>query len=342
MALFKKQEESVNLDNPAHNPLVLRPAPQISSAVTTHIIMRDVLVALAPATVAAIAFFGLPALLVIATSVGSCVGFEYLWCRLRKTPQTIGDLSAAVTGLLLAFNVPSTLPLYMVVIGAFVAIVMTKELFGGIGKNFANPAIVGRIFLAVAFPVAMTTFVPANQVFPLGQSVDMVSSATPLSPTAGPSTIMELFLGQHAGVLGETSAAALLLGMIFLLYRPVITWHIPVAYVGTVAVLSLLTGHDVLAQLFSGGLMLGAIYMATDYSTCPATKRGKLIFGIGCGLVTCLIRFWGNLNEGVAFSILFMNMFVPYIDQLTPNVPVGGEAIIAERRRAKKGGEAHE
>ncbi|MBP3894506.1 MAG: RnfABCDGE type electron transport complex subunit D [Atopobiaceae bacterium] len=339
MALFKRSEAPVNLDNPANNPLVLRPAPQISSAVTTHIIMRDVLVALIPATVAAVAYFGLRALLVIATSIASCVGFEYLWCRLRKTPQTIGDLSAAVTGLLLAFNVPSTLPLYMVVIGAFVAIIMTKELFGGIGKNFANPAIVGRIFLAVAFPVAMTTFVgPQVALSP----VDVVSSATPLAPTAQPLSYLELLLGMHMGVLGETSALALLLGMVFLLYRPVITWHIPVAYVGTVCVLSLLTGHDVIAEALSGGLLLGAIYMATDYSTCPATKRGKLVFGVGCGLITCLIRFFGNLNEGVAYSILFMNLLVPYIDQLTPNIPVGGEAIIAERRRAKRGGKAHE
>lgn len=339
MALFKRSEAPVNLDNPANNPLVLRPAPQISSAVTTHIIMRDVLVALIPATVAAVAYFGLPALLVIATSIGSCVGFEYLWCRLRKTPQTIGDLSAAVTGLLLAFNVPSTLPLYMVVIGSFVAIIMTKELFGGIGKNFANPAIVGRIFLAVAFPVAMTTFVePQIALSP----VDVVSSATPLAPTAQPLSYLELLLGLHMGVLGETSALALLLGMVFLLYRPVITWHVPTAYVGTVCVLSLLTGHDVVAEVLSGGLLLGAIYMATDYSTCPATKRGKLVFGVGCGLITCLIRFYGNLNEGVAYSILFMNLLVPYIDQLTPNIPVGGEAIMAERRRAKRGGKAHE
>ena len=339
MALFKKNETPVNLDNPANNPLVLRPAPQISSAVTTHIIMRDVLVALAPATVLALVYFGLPAFLVIATSIASCVGFEYLWCRLRKTPQTIGDLSAAVTGLLLAFNVPSTLPLYMVVIGAFVAIVMTKELFGGIGKNFANPAIVGRIFLAVAFPVAMTTFAAPQVAL---SPVDVVSSATPLAPNAQPLSYLELLLGTHMGVLGETSAVALLLGMVFLLYRPVITWHIPTAYVGTVVVLSLLTGRDPVFQVLSGGLLLGAIYMATDYSTCPATKRGKLVFGVGCGLITCLIRFYGNLNEGVAYSILFMNLLVPYIDQLTPNIPVGGEAIMAERRRAKRGGKGNE
>lgn len=334
--------ETPQQEVPTTNPLVLRPAPQISSAVTTHIIMRDVLVALAPATVMALVFFGLPALAVIVTAVASCVFFEWLWCRLRKTPQTIGDLSAAVTGLLLAFNVPSTMPLYMVVIGSFVAIIVTKELFGGIGKNFANPAIVGRIFLAVAFPVAMTTFVPANQLVGAGAATDLVSSATPLSPNAEPTSILELLIGQHAGVLGETSAIALLLGMVFLLYRPVITWHIPVAYVGTVCVLSLLTGRDPLTQVLSGGLLLGAIYMATDYTTSPATKRGKLVFGIGCGLITCLIRFWGNLNEGVAYSILFMNLLVPYIDQLTPNIPVGGEAIMAERRRRAKGGESHE
>ncbi len=321
------------------NPLVLRPAPQISSAVTTHIIMRDVLVALTPAALMAVLFFGPRALLVMLTSVASCVGFEHLWCHLRGTRSTIDDLSAAVTGLLLAFNLPSTLPLYMVVIGAFVAIIMTKELFGGLGSNFANPAIVGRIFLAVAFPVAMTNFVQPAQVFPLDSAYDLVSSATPLAPTAPYTSYAQLLLGQHAGVLGETCAVALLLGMVFLLIRPVITWHVPTAYVGTVVLLSLLTGRDPLTQVLSGGLLLGAIYMATDYTTCPATKRGKLVFGVGCGLITCLIRFYGNLNEGVAYSILFMNLLVPYIDQLTPNTPVGGEEIRA--RRKQKGG-AHE
>ncbi|MBQ9006789.1 MAG: RnfABCDGE type electron transport complex subunit D, partial [Atopobiaceae bacterium] len=196
-------------------------------------------------------------------------------------------------------------------------------------------AIVGRIFLAVAFPVAMTTFVPPAITL---SPVDVVSSATPLSPAAEPLSLMELLLGTHMGVLGETNAAALLLGFVFLLIRPVVTWHIPASYMGTVALLSLLAGKSPLEQLLSGGLVLGAIYMATDYSTCPATKRGKLVFGIGCGIITCLIRFFGNLNEGVAFSILFMNLLVPYIDQLTPNIPVGGEEIMAERRRARKEG----
>ena len=303
-------------------PLVLLAAPQIMSPVTTQVIMRNVLIALAPAFLASLAFFGLPAFLVCVTSVVSCVGFEYLWCRIRKLPNTATDLSAAVTGMLLAFNLPSTIPLYMVVVGAFVSIVMTKELFGGIGKNFANPAIVGRIFLAVAYPVAMTTFVaPQITLAP----VDVVSSATPLSPAAEALAHLELLLGLHMGVLGETSALAILIGFVYLLATKTIRWHAPVAYVATVVVMSLLTGHDPIAQALSGGLLLGAVFMVTDYTTTPSTVRGKVVFAIGCGLITCLIRFWGNLNEGVAYSILFMNLLVPYIDVLTPNTPVGGE-----------------
>ncbi len=303
-------------------PLVLLAAPQIMSPVTTQVIMRNVLIALAPAFVASLAFFGLPAFLVCLTSVVSCVGFEYLWCRIRKLPNTATDLSAAVTGVLLAFNLPSTIPLYMVVVGAFVAIIMTKELFGGIGKNFANPAIVGRIFLAVAFPVAMTTFVaPQITLAP----VDVVSSATPLAPAAAALAHLDLLLGLHMGVLGETSALAILIGFVYLLATKTIRWHAPVAYVATVVVMSLITGHDPVAQALSGGLLLGAVFMVTDYTTSPSTVRGKVIFAIGCGIITCLIRFWGNLNEGVAYSILFMNLLVPYIDVLTPNTPVGGE-----------------
>ncbi len=303
-------------------PLLLLPSPQISSPRTTRTIMRDVLIALAPTVVAAVALFGVPALLVTLVSVTSCVGFEYLWCRLRKIPNTATDLSAAVTGVLLACNLPPTMPLYMVVIGAFVAIVLTKELFGGIGRNFANPAIVGRIFLAVAFPAAMTTFVLPGA-GPSG--VDIVSSATPLAPAADPHAIATLALGTYAGVLGETSAVAILLGLAYLLATRTITWHIPVTYVGTVCALSLLAGLNPLAQALSGGLLLGAVFMATDYTTTPATLRGKVVFALGCALVTCLIRFWGNLNEGVAYSILFMNLLVPHIDALTANVPVGGE-----------------
>ncbi len=303
-------------------PLVLLAAPQITSPVTTQVIMRNVLIALAPALVASVAFFGLPALAVTAVSVASCVGFEYLWCRLRQLPNTVTDLSAAVTGVLLAFNLPSTIPLYMVVVGAFVAIIMTKELFGGIGRNFANPAIVGRIFLAVAFPVAMTTFVAPH--FTLSP-VDVVSSATPLSPTAQVLAHLELALGLHMGVLGETSSVAILLGFVYLLVTKTIRWHTTVTYVATVAVMSLLCGYDPVAQALSGGLLLGAVFMATDYTTSPSTTKGKVVFAIGCGIITCLIRFFGNLNEGVAYSILFMNLLVPYIDVLTPNTPIGGE-----------------
>lgn len=313
-------------------PLALRPAPQISSPDTTQSVMRNVLIALAPAFVASVIFFGPRAALVTAVSVIACVGMEYLWCRLRKLPNTAGDLSAAVTGVLLAFNVPSTIPIYMLVIGDFVAIILTKALFGGIGKNFANPAIVGRLVLAVAFPVAMTNFTaPLVTLTP----ADVVSSATALAPTAPAITLMDMFLGSEMGVLGETSALAILIGFIFLLATKTITWHVTAVYMGTVAVMSLLTGHDVLMQMCSGGLALGAVFMATDYSTSPATLKGKIVFAIGCGIITSLIRFWGNLNEGVAFSILFMNLWVTHIDALTRNTPIGGEA-------KRKGGEAHD
>ena len=313
-------------------PLALQPAPQISSPDTTQTIMRNVLIALAPAFVASIVFFGVRAALVTIVSVVACVGFEYLWCRLRKQPNTAGDLSAAVTGVLLAFNVPSTIPIYMLLIGDFVAIILTKELFGGIGKNFANPAIVGRLVLAVAFPVAMTNFAAPLVSF---TSADVVSSATALAPSAPAISLMDMFLGSEMGVLGETSALALLIGFAYLLATKTITWHVPVVYVGFVALASLLMGLNPLMQICSGGLMLGAIFMATDYASSPATLKGKIVFALGCGIITCLIRFWGNLNEGVAFSILFMNLWVSHIDTLTRNVPIGGE-------HERKGGAKHE
>ncbi|RVU97498.1 RnfABCDGE type electron transport complex subunit D [Coriobacteriales bacterium OH1046] len=303
-------------------PLALAPAPQIVSPETTQSVMRNVLIAMVPAFAASLIFFGLDALVVVGVSVVACVGFEYLWCRLFKLPNTAGDLSAAVTGVLLAFNVPSTIPLYMLIIGDFVAVIVAKALFGGIGRNFANPAIVGRITLAVAFPVAMTDFVAPLVSF---SPVDVVSAATALAPTASELSLADMFLGSEMGVLGETSVLAILIGFVFLLVTKTITWHVTATYVGTVFALSTLAGLDPLMQVCSGGLMLGAVFMATDYSTSPATLKGKIIFAVGCGLITCLIRFWGNLNEGVAFSILFMNLLVPYIDQLTPNTPVGAE-----------------
>lgn len=309
------------MQTPSKPSLILSAAPHTFDAVTTQRIMLNVIIALVPTFIASVVIFGLDALLVIITTTLSCVLFEYLWCRLRKIPQTIGDLSAVVTGLLLAFNLPSTIPLYMTLIGSFVAIIVVKELFGGIGCNFVNPAIVARIVLAVSFAAAMTTFA-MPQAFLL-HTTDAVSSATPLSPAANPLPLTDLLFGIHPGVLGETCGIAILLGLVWLLITRTVTFTIPGFYVGTVAVLSLVSGHDVCAQIFSGGLLLGAVFMATDYVGSPTTFKGQVVFGIGLGLITCLIRFWGNMNEGVAYSILLMNLLTPYIDALTVTTPLG-------------------
>lgn len=319
-------------------PLILSTAPHVFDGISTQKVMLNVLIALVPTLVASGVIFGVQALLVVAVTTIACVLFEYLWCLLRKTPQTVGDLSAVVTGLLLAFNLPSTIPLYMAVIGAFVSIVVVKELFGGIGRNFANPAIVGRIVLSVSFTAAMTNYA-LPQSYLLGSGgVDAVTSATPLAPAAAQLPLFDLFFGIHPGVLGETCAAALLLGLIWLLVTRTITFTIPGVYVGTVVVLSLVTGHDVATQVFSGGLLLGAIFMATDYVGSPTTFKGQVIFGVGLGLITCLIRFWGNMNEGVAYSILLMNLVVPYIDALTQTTPLGG----SKKRRLARAKQAEQ
>lgn len=320
-------------------PLILSTAPHVFDGITTQKVMLNVLIALAPTLVASFVIFGWQALLVTAVTTLACVLFEYLWCRLRKTPQTVGDLSAVVTGLLLAFNLPSTIPLYMAVIGSFVAIVVVKELFGGIGRNFANPAIVARIVLSVSFTAAMTNYAMPQGFLPGAAAVDAVSSATPLAPGAAQLPFMDLLFGVHPGVLGETCGAAILLGLIWLLATRTITFTIPGMYVGTVIVLSLLTGHDVSTQVFSGGLLLGAVFMATDYVGSPTSFKGQLIFGVGLGLITCLIRFWGNMNEGVAYSILLMNLVVPYIDSLTATTPLGGAKKRRFARARKEGGE---
>lgn len=320
-------------------PLILSTAPHVFDGITTQKVMLNVLIALVPTLIASFVIFGWQALLVTAVTTLACVLFEYLWCRLRKTPQTVGDLSAVVTGLLLAFNLPSTIPLYMAVIGSFVAIVVVKELFGGIGRNFANPAIVARIVLSVSFTAAMTNYAAPQGFLPSAAAVDAVSSATPLAPGAAQLPFMDLLFGVHPGVLGETCGAAILLGLIWLLATRTITFTIPGVYVGTVIVLSLITGHDVSTQVFSGGLLLGAVFMATDYVGSPTSFKGQIIFGIGLGLVTCLIRFWGNMNEGVAYSILLMNLVVPYIDSLTATTPLGGAKKRRFARARKEGGE---
>lgn len=318
-------ENAERAENVPKRPLVLSTAPHVFDGLTTRKIMLNVVIALMPALAASGVIFGWRALLVVAVTVASCAAFEALWCALRRQEQTVGDLSAVVTGLLLAYNLPSTIPLYMAVIGSFVAIIVAKALFGGLGRNFANPAIVARIVLSVSFTAAMTDFA-APQIAGLAASgVDAVSSATPLAPAAAQPSLVDLVLGVHAGALGETCGLALLIGFAWLLATRTVTFTIPGVYVGTVVVCSLLTGHDAAAQVFSGGLLLGAIFMATDYVGSPTSFKGQVVFGVGLGLITCLIRFWGNMNEGVAYAILLMNLVVPYIDALTRPTPLGGE-----------------
>ena len=301
--------------------MLVKASPHIRDNSSTQKIMLDVIIALCPAIIASGIIFGLRALLLIAVTVIACVAFEYLYCRLMKKPIPVGDLSAVVTGILLAFNLPSTFPFWMAVIGAFVSIVIVKQLFGGLGHNFANPAIVGRIVLAVSFAGRMT-----NYAFPTFEGgVDALASATPLVATRNADLpLLQLFLGVHGGVLGETCAAALLLGGIWLVARKVISPVIPVTYLATVAVISLIAGQEPMVQLLSGGLMLGAIFMATDYVTSPYTLTGKLVFGLGLGIITCAIRFWATSAEGVSYAILLMNVFVPYINDLTRQKPLGG------------------
>lgn len=327
------------MERSTKKPLILSTPPHLFGGITTQKIMLNVLIALIPTLIASFLIFGWQALLVTAVTTLACVIFEYLWCALRKIPQTTGDLSAAVTGVLLAFNLPSTIPLYMAIIGAFVAIIVVKELFGGIGKNFANPAAVARIVLSVSFTAAMTNY--ALPTGPLAGTfgIDAVSTATPLAPAATPLPLFDLVFGMHPGVLGETCGIAILLGLVWLLVTRTITFTIPGVYVGTVVVLSLLTGHDVGTQVFSGGLLLGAVFMATDYVGSPTTFKGQVVFAVGLGLITCLIRFWGNMDEGVAYAILLMNLVVPYIDSLTATTPLGGTKKRRFARATNKGGE---
>jgi len=311
------------------NKLIVTAAPHITSADSTQKIMQRVCIALLPTLAASVLVFGINSLILTAITVAACVLFEMGYCKLMGKENPTGDFSAVVTGLLLAFNMPSTLPWYMAIVGAFIAIVIVKQLFGGLGYNFANPAIVGRIALAMGYAGGMTNFVkPAN-------GIDALASATPLAVSAelGADSYITLLLGNHGGVLGETCAITILLGGIYLIATKVISPMIPVTYLGTVAVLSLVAGKDPIVQLLSGGLMLGAFFMATDYVTSPTTDKGKLIFGIGLGVITCAIRFLGTMNEGVSFAILLMNLVVPYIDVLTRQDKLG----IA---KAKKGGAA--
>ena len=294
--------------------LLVSPSPHVRAKHTTRSIMLDVIIALCPALVASVIIFGWRAALVTAFCVALCVFFEWAFEKICKRDVTVGDLSAIVTGLLLSFNLPVGIPLWQAAIGCLVAIVIVKQLFGGIGCNFANPAITARVVMLISFAGSMSDFAAKN---------DATSSATPLSGGEMPS-VLDLFLGNHGGSLGETCALALLLGGIYLIVRRVITWHTPVVFVATVFVFTFLLGENPVEHVLTGGLLLGAIFMATDYSTTPSTKWGKVIFGLGCGIITVLIRVFGNYPEGVSFAILFMNILTPLISMWTRKKAFGG------------------
>ncbi len=315
--------------------LILSVSPHLRTKTNTTIIMLDVIIALIPAFVASFLVFGLRAVMLTAVCVVSCLIAEYVFCLICKKPCSLGDLSAVVTGILLAFNLPVNLPVWQAVVGSVFAIIVVKQLFGGLGMNFANPAITARIFMFIAFSGTMSSYaIPAKEaMFKLSfAEADLISTATPLVATGEDLPgLLDLFLGKNNGVIGETCALALILGCIYLIVRKVITFHIPVVFVGTVFVLSLLVVPEgqnafsyALYQVLSGGLLLGAVFMATDYVTSPYTKWGKVIFALGCGLITFAIRQWGSYPEGVSFSILFMNILTPYINNWTATKPLGG------------------
>jgi len=290
------------------NELTVSVSPHIRGKRTTKNIMLDVIIALMPALVASVMIFGLRSLLLTAVSAAACVLCEYLWEKGHKMPITIGDLSAVVTGILLAYNVPVGMPVWQLIVGDAAAILVAKMLFGGLGCNFMNPALVGRIVLMFSFTSEMTTYV-----FPK-TSVDALSSATPLVALdkLSMSDFSQLFYGVHGGVLGETCMLALLLGGVYLIVRRVISPAIPLSYLGATLLFTwAFGGAQPILALFSGGVMLGAFFMATDYVTSPFTTKGKLIFGLGCGFITAVIRVFGNYNEGVTFAILLMNLLVP-------------------------------
>ena len=313
--------------------LIATSNPHIRSSETTRSIMLDVIIAMLPALVWAVIWFGVKALTLTAVSVIGCMFWEWLYRKLMKKPQSVGDLSAVVTGMLLAFVCPVTTPYWMIIIGGFFSIIVVKQLFGGIGKNFVNPALAGRAFLLGSYAGVMTTWIDAtqNKAPLMGSTADIVTAATPLAymktgNMAGLTetySVMDMFLGKTGGSLGEISAAMLILGGLYLIWRKVINWQTPVAYIATVAVLTFLfpkqgSGLEwMLYSVFGGGLFLGAFFMATDYATSPVTKKGQLIFGIGCGLFTVLIRYFGSYNEGVCYSIMVMNLCVALIDKYT-------------------------
>lgn len=314
--------------------LTISSSPHAHSPVTTQTIMRDVLIALVPALLGSIYFFGFRALLVTLVSAAACVFFEWGFCKIRKLHCKTYDLSAVVTGVLLAFVCPVTIPYWTIILGDFFAIVLVKMLFGGLGKNIVNPALAGRAFL-FSWPVLMSNWVKAgfDNAAGLLSTADAVTAATPMSAmhqgALPEESILDMFLGNIGGCIGETSALLLIIGFVYLLYRKVITARIPLAYIGTVAILAFLfpQGNDriawMAAQVFGGGLMLGAIFMATDYVTSPLTKLGQIVYGIGCGVITILIRYFGGYSEGVTYAILCMNACAVLLDKIGRPVKFG-------------------
>ncbi len=301
--------------------LIVSASPHIRSDESTQGLMANVIVALTPCVVASAIIFGMRALLVTAVSIIACVAFEWLYCKLLKRANPIGDLSAVVTGIILALNVPVGMPLGELVIGALVSIIIVKQLFGGIGMNFANPALVGRIVLFVSFATEMNAWVYPDA------AVDQLSKATPLQVTnVDKLNLLDLFMGIHGGVLGETCALAIVLGFLYLVLTKTISPAVPLTYVGSMFVFYLIATrslHSSLAAVLSGGLLFGAVFMATDYVTSPFTLKGKLIYGLALGVVTFAIRYWGSYTEGVSFALLFMNLWVPFINKATRQTPYG-------------------
>ena len=286
-------------------------APYVFSRDTTRVLMLDVVIAMLPTALVGVWFFGLRALLHLVIGVASAVAAEYAYQRLTGKPVRIGDCSAIVTGMLVALNMPAPAPLWLPLIGSVAAIVLVKELFGGIGGNFMNPALTARAILMISWPVAMTSY--TLPVYSLMPGVDAVSSATVLGGLEA--TPMAMFLGMIPGAIGEVSKVAILVGLVYMLLRKVISWHIPVIYVGSFALLSWILGNDVLSALLSGGILFGAVFMALDYTTSPMTKKGQAVYAVGCGMMTCIIRNFGSYPEGVTFAILLMNIATPLIDK---------------------------
>ena len=322
------------MDNKYHEKLIVSSSPHMVTKTDTSKIMGTVLIALLPAFAVGIYQFGFRVVTLTAVFVASCVLFEYLYNKITKKPQTVGDLSAVLTGVLLAFNCPSSLPYEIAIVGSFAAIVVIKQLFGGIGQNLVNPAVTARVFMFIAFATPMTSWPTPRGGHATGAVVDATTSATPLGVLSHGSfadvyndgfTKMDLFLGNVGGCIGEVSALAILIGGLFLIWKKVISPIIPVTFIATVFVLGLIWGgfDGALFHILAGGLMLGAIFMATDYVTSPLTKLGQIVYGIGCGVITILIRYFGGYSEGVTYAILCMNACAVLLDKIGRPVKFG-------------------